>query len=82
MALVKNTLINAIKNVFEPQLGADITKEQKETIATIANKLATAIDDYIKSGTVTVASGIPVSTAGSATAQTGATTAPGTGSIS
>lgn len=48
----------------------------------IISKMADAIEKYVKSGTVTVAAGIPVSTAGSAAAQTGATTAPGTGSIS
>ena len=51
----------------------------------LAEQLATAISDqvdtYIKSGTVTVtvAPGIAVTTAGTALAQTGATTAPGTG---
>lgn len=48
----------------------------------IISKMADAIEKYVKSGTVTVAAGIPVSTAGSAAAQTGATTATGTGTIS
>lgn len=47
-----------------------------------ADGLADLIDVYVKSGTVTVAAGIPVSTAGTAAAQTGATTATGTGTIS
>ena len=47
-----------------------------------AIKLSTAVEAYVKSGTVTVASGIPVSTTGSAAAQTGATTGTGTGTIS
>lgn len=42
----------------------------------LANALATAIDKYIK--TAQVNPGIAVATAGSPTAQTGATTAPGT----
>jgi hypothetical protein len=47
-----------------------------------ADELGDAIEKYVKSGIVTVASGIPVSTAGSAAAQTGATTSTGTGTIS
>lgn len=41
-----------------------------------ANKLAEAITKFVKTGQVDP--GIPVSTTGSPTAQTGATTAPGT----
>lgn len=48
----------------------------------VVDKMVDAIDEYIKGATVTVAAGIPVSTAGSAAAQTGATTSPGTGTIS
>ena len=42
----------------------------------MAQKFANIIDGYIK--TAQVAPGIPVATAGTAAAQTGATTAPGT----
>lgn len=48
----------------------------------ISNAIADGVDAWIKTATVTVAEGIPVATAGSPTAQTGATTAPGTGIIS
>ena len=48
----------------------------------IHNNPIVTIDTWIKTGTVTVQAGIPVSTAGSPTAQTGATTGPGTGTIS
>ncbi|MBO4574794.1 MAG: hypothetical protein J5708_05680 [Bacteroidales bacterium] len=48
----------------------------------VVDKMVDAIDEYIKGASITVAAGIPVSTAGSAAAQTGATTAPGTGTIS
>lgn len=48
----------------------------------IANAIADGVDAWIKTATVTVQSGIPVSTSGSATAQTGATTGQGTGTIS
>ncbi len=46
-------------------------------------KLATAIVDYITANAVvTVDPGIPVTTAGPPTSHTGATTAPGSGTIS
>ena len=44
-----------------------------------ANELGAAIEKYVKTGVVTVVAGIPVSTAGNASAQTGTT---GTGTIS
>ena len=47
-----------------------------------AERLATAIDDYIRSATVTVAAGIAVATSGGPSSQTGTTTATGTGTIS
>ena len=47
----------------------------------IASEMANAIDAFVKTGTVAVASGITVSTTGTAAAQTGATTAVGTGTI-
>jgi hypothetical protein len=47
-----------------------------------ADQLATLIDTYVKTATVTVLPGIPVATAGSAAAQTGVTTAAGTGNLS
>lgn len=61
-------------------------KSDPEQIKTkFANDLSSAIADemetWIKTGMVTVQPGIPVATAGSPTAQTGATTGPGTGTI-
>jgi len=50
-------------------------------VSGVAGKLATAIDDYIKSATVITDAGQVVNVAGSPTAQVGATSAPGTGSI-
>lgn len=50
-------------------------------VSGVSGKLATAIDDYIKSATVITDAGQVVNVAGSATAQVGATSAPGTGSI-
>jgi hypothetical protein len=59
----------------------DMKTKESASFDEFAQRLADAIDVYVKTGTVTVAPGIPVSTAGSPTAQTGATTAPGTGTI-
>ncbi len=81
MALDKVTLKNSIKQAFLDELGGGSTTAQQTAVDNIATKLSNAIDVFVKSGTVsvTVATGIPVATAGTAAAQTGATTAPGTG---
>lgn len=77
MPLVKATLKSGIKSLLdEMRTKEDISDDY------FADQLATLIDTYVKSATITVASGIPVSTAGSALAQSGATTAPGTGTLS
>ena len=76
MALVKNTLKAGILNLL-----TNMRTKEEVSDEYFADQLSTLIDTYIKSATVTVAAGIPVSTAGSATAQTGATTAPGTGTL-
>lgn len=64
------------------QMQKDMLKEtdQAAAQAKYADKLATAIDNYIKSATVTVAFPIPVQVA--VPAGTGGTTGPGTGTIS
>lgn len=69
MALVKQTLSAAIL-----QLLTQMRQETEIDDSKFANGLADAIDAYIK--TAEVPAGIPVSTTGSPTAQTGATTAP------
>ena len=46
-----------------------------------AERLASLIDAFVKSGEVTVAPGISVTTAGTATAQSGATIGEGKGTI-
>lgn len=81
MALVLITLETAIKNAFTVNV-PNATAQQTAQINALSLALATAIDTYIKSATITVATGIPVATAGTAVAQTGATTAPGTGTLS
>lgn len=69
-----------VSSVLAAQLTQFFNKMQNTTEsnnAAMAEELAKIITDYIK--TAQVAPGIPVSTTGSPTAQTGATT--GTGSI-
>lgn len=70
MALVKATLQAQLLQVF-----TEMRNEKEISDAKLAEKLASAIDTYIRSAQV--APGIPVATAGSPTAQTGATTGPG-----
>ena len=55
--------------------------DMKAKITSQWTNIAGAIIDEIKKATITVAAGIPVSTAGSPTAQTGATTSTGTATI-
>ena len=80
MALVPNTfksqLKTALKNI---QCDPD---DPDAAIDAFCDAFVNSIDAYIKSATVTVQPGITVSTAGSPTAQTGATTSTGTGSLS
>ncbi|WP_315013084.1 hypothetical protein [Capnocytophaga leadbetteri] len=65
-----------------------ITLQQEMLTKTEANpeeyaeRLASLIYDFVRSGEVTVEPGIQVGTAGTATAQTGATTSAGKGTIS
>lgn len=77
MALNKNALRNGIKQLMD-----DMRTREQDSNQEFATRLANLIDGYVKSGTVTVAAGIPVTTAGTATAQSGATTSTGTGTIS
>lgn len=77
MPLVVNTLKTDILSLL-----TGMREKTEVSDDEFAGKLAAAIDKYIKTATVTVAAGIAVSTTGSPTAQTGATTAPGTGTIS
>ncbi|MCZ2140822.1 MAG: hypothetical protein LC096_05455 [Bacteroidia bacterium] len=79
MALVKANLKAAIKQAFLDQTTK--TDNPQAAIDDVAGKIADAIDAFVKSATVTVAAGIPVATAGSATNQTGATTSTGSATI-
>lgn len=76
MPLNKAALKSGIKNLIQN------IAENEGSYDDFANGLGDLIDTYVKTGLVTVALGIPVATTGSAAAQTGATTAAGTGTIS
>ncbi len=77
MSLNKAKLKSDIENLLE-----DMMKKEEKSFSEFAERLSTSIDTYIKTATVTVAPGITVNTAGTAAAQTGATTSTGTGTIS
>lgn len=68
--LVPQTLATQLLDIFTRMRQATEISDQQ-----LANELANAIDTYIK--TAQVNPGIPVSTTGTPTAQTGATTGPG-----
>lgn len=70
MPLNKTALAQSILKLM-----TDARKETEIDDSKFANGLADAIDAFVKTGEVQA--GIPVSTAGSATARTGATTGPG-----
>lgn len=82
-ATIGTTLYNAIPADVINQMSAAQRTETLENLQNAWKKIAGDIVNHIKTNAqVTVASGIPVSTAGSATAQTGSTTGTGTGTIS
>ena len=64
------------------RLQQDMLTKTDASIEEYAERLASLINDFVKSGEVKVKAGISVSTAGTAAAQTGSTTSVGTGTIS
>ena len=76
MALNKQALQQAIITLQQDML----TKTDSST-EEYAERLASLIDTFVRSGEVTVNTGIQVSTSGTAAAQTGTTTSTGTGTI-
>ena len=87
MALATQVLQANLQRKIQAILDApfDEKSDPEQVKMKFAQELSTAIADemdaWIKTGMVTVQPGIPVATAGSPTAQTGATTGPGTGTI-
>ena len=79
MALNTTALKSDIKNLLQAMTAET---DSAAGFDKFANELGAAIEKFVKSGTVTVEAGIPVSTTGSAAAQTGSTTGPGKGTIS
>lgn len=82
MALNKAALAQSLKAIFDsvsPEVSGitdpSVLREK------VANDMADAIEIFVKTGSVKVAAGIPVSTTGTAAAHTGATTQLGTGVI-
>lgn len=76
MALNKQALTQGIIDLQQ-----DMLTKTEASPKEYAERLASLIDDFVKSGEVTVQEGIQVSTAGTATAQSGATISEGKGKI-
>lgn len=73
MPLDKNTLKTEIKAIL-----SDMENKETDSKDEFAQRLSEAIDAFVKSATVTIASGIPVTTSGGS----GSTSEQGTGTIS
>jgi hypothetical protein len=73
MPLDKNTLKTEIKAIL-----SDMENKEVDSKEEFAQRLSDAIEAFVKSGTVTVATGIPVTTSSGS----GSTSGEGTGSIS
>ena len=76
MALNKQALTQGIIDLQQ-----DMLTKTEANPEEYAERLASLIHDFVKSGEVTVAPGISVTTAGTATSQTGKTTSEGKGKI-
>lgn len=81
---LRTSLTQRIKDALDQPIDETSNSDEvKQRFAqNIANAIADGVDAWIKTATVTVQAGIPVSTSGSPTAQTGVTTGQGTGTIS
>ena len=79
MALDKSKLAKDFFNAFAKN--TELTKEAKAELEAKCDAMASAVDAFVKSADILidVFPGIPVATAGSPAAQTGATTAVGQG---
>lgn len=83
MPLNKDALITSLKSIFDGvSPDSNNITDPKVLRDRVATQMADAIEVFVKSGKVTVDSGITVSTTGTASAQTGKTTSTGTGTIS
>ena len=78
MSMSKDNLGAAIANLI---IDDNAPANMKAQIKAQWTSIAEAIINEVKNATITVASGIPVATSGSASSQTGATTSTGTATI-
>ena len=76
MALNKEQLKQGIIS-----LQRDMLTKTEPSMEEYAERLASLIDTFVRSGEVTIAPGISVTTAGTAASQTGTTTSVGKGTI-
>ncbi len=79
LTTAKPQLYEDILAIFEYEAGQ--VDNPQESRKRIAQKLTNAIDKYVRAGKVEVDAGVSVSTTGTSTAQTGATTAKGIGKM-
>lgn len=80
--LIKNLTLK-IKEALDAPIDkeSDSEKVKQELAENLANAIGGEMETWIKTATVTVAPGIPVSTSGSPTSQVGATTGTGAAKI-
>lgn len=78
--LLKGDILDILNSPIDEKSDNATVKNQFAT--KLADAIGSRLDAWIKTGIVTVQPGIPVATAGTPAAQTGATTGPGTGTIS
>lgn len=79
---LNTTIKTNLQAIFDGQQGSSPISSNSELAQAMADAITAPLDVWIKQATVTTPAGVAVSTAGTAAAQTGATTAPGIGSIS
>jgi len=74
---------SGLKAALKLALVEDAGAQDNDATDALAEVIATAVVEHVVSNAVvTVAASIPVATTGTAAAQTGFTTAPGTGTVS
>ncbi len=85
MGLNKAPMKASIKAAMSDEMGSAITSANLTAIENVSDKIANAIDTFVKSGTYTIAAGVPVQinkTNFPPATFIGATTAPATATVS
>lgn len=82
--LLKQNLSAGIRQLLDTPFNeqSDPNSIKQQFADGLADVIANAVDEWIREADVTVDEGIPVTTSGSPTYQTGTTTGPGSGTIS